>query len=168
MLERPCERQCRKCRIWKHHSRFRLKTAGHSTVSRFHPDCKDCEQKERNEKKNLDRPKAIIEARARSVAAKFEVSFDFIWIEMNYRAFVAEMRAMMTSEGLCGCCGHQFLGERDIQIEHREPARFEKDWAREHHKNLGLCCASCNCTKGKKPYAQWLDEQEEARLSNKT
>jgi hypothetical protein len=29
-----------------------------------------------------------------------------------------------------------------------------------------LGCGSCNRTKGKKPFAIWLDEQEGARLSN--
>ena len=72
----------------------------------------------------------------------------------------------MTPEGECTCCGHSFLNERDIQIEHREPPRFKNDLAREHACNLGLLCASCNGTKGDKPYAQWLDEQQDIRESN--
>ena len=165
---RPCESQCKKCGEWKHHSRFRLKSAGHSTVSRFNPYCKDCEQKERNETKNADRPKAIIEQRARSAARKAGTSLDFIWTGMNYRALVPVLRMMMTPEALCQGCGHEFLNERDIQIEHLEPPRHEKDWARLHARNLRLSCASCNRTKSKKPFAQWLDEQEGARLSNLT
>jgi len=31
------------------------KTAGNSTVARFDPTCRDCQQKERNEKKNAGR-----------------------------------------------------------------------------------------------------------------
>jgi hypothetical protein len=46
---RPCERQCQRCRLWKHHSRFHIKTAGNSTVARFDPVCRDCQQMERNE-----------------------------------------------------------------------------------------------------------------------
>jgi hypothetical protein len=85
---------------------------------------------------------------------------------MNYRALVPIFRAMMTPEGLCLCCGHPFLHERDVEIEHLEPPRFEQDWARLHTRDLRLACASCNRTKGSKPFAEWLDEQESARLSN--
>jgi hypothetical protein len=57
MEPRPCERKCVLCGEWKHHSRFRIagKTCN-STVSRFAPVCRDCRQKERNERKNSDRP----------------------------------------------------------------------------------------------------------------
>lgn len=85
---------------------------------------------------------------------------------MNYRALIPELRGLMTPEGLCKGCGHEFVNERDIQIEHIEPPRFAKDWARLHARNLRLCCGSCNRTKGQKPFSQWLDEQEGARLSN--
>jgi len=85
---------------------------------------------------------------------------------MNYRALVPALRAMMTDEGICTSCGHPFLNERDIQIEHIEPPRFVEDWARLHARNLRLACGSCNRTKGQKPYAVWLDEQEGARLSS--
>jgi hypothetical protein len=47
---------------WKHYSRFHakgLRKTGNSTDARirFSPICRDCEQKQRNEKKNADRPK---------------------------------------------------------------------------------------------------------------
>jgi HNH endonuclease len=164
---RPCERLCQTCRQWKHHSRFHLKT-GNSTDARFSPTCRDCEQKERNERKNEDRPIAIMRQRAATAARKAKVSVDFYWTQMNYAAFVPVLRAMMTAEGKCIGCGHPFLNERDIQIEHLEPPRKEihPDWARLHARNLRLACGSCNRTKGQKPFNQWLDEQEGARLSN--
>jgi len=168
---RRCERQCKKCHEWKHYSRFRSyrnnpgRKSIVSTVS-FSPICRDCEQKERNKKKNIDRPKAIIEQRARSAASKAGESFEFFWTQMNYRSLVSEMRAAMSDEGTCPSCGHKFLNERDIQIEHGDPSRFQKDWARLHRRNLRLVCASCNRTKGTKSHADWLDEQEGARLSN--
>jgi hypothetical protein len=169
---RPCERKCKKCppdKAWKHHSRFRSwkdKRNRNSTVSVFSDVCRDCEQKARNEKKNADRPRAIIEQRAATAATKAATSREFFWMQMNYRALVPELRGLMTPEGLCKVCGHEFLHERDIQIEHIEPPRFPKDWARLHARNLRLCCGSCNRTKGQKPFAQWLDEQEGARVSN--
>ena len=170
---RPCERKCLECSEWKHHSRFRsferTDRRRHSTVSPiigFHPRCRDCEQKLRNEKKNADRPRAIIEQRARAAATKYGKSFEFFWIEMNYQSLVPVLRALMTPEGLCQGCGHKFVNERDIQIEHIEPPRHDHDWARLHAGNLRLFCGSCNRKKGNKAFDQWLDEQESARISN--
>lgn len=74
----------------------------------------------------------------------------------------------MTEEGRCRSCGHPFLGQDDIQIEHREAPRGLGDWAREHARNIGIFCKSCNNTKNDKPYAIWLDEQEAARLANES
>jgi hypothetical protein len=120
----------------------------------------------RNEKKNADRPKAIIEQRARREATEAGETFDFLWMQMNFRSLVPVLRALMTPEGLCQGCGHEFVNERDIQIEHLHPPRFKQDWARLHTRNIRLGCGSCNGTKGSKPFDQWLDEQEGARLSN--
>jgi 5-methylcytosine-specific restriction endonuclease McrA len=165
---RVCERQCRTCGIWKHHSRFRPIPDFTSKVRtvRFRPDCRDCEQKARNEKRNTDRPLAIIRGRATKAARKAGVSTEFFWEQMNYRALVPQFRATVTDDGLCLSCGHSFLNERDIHIEHIEPPRGQNDWARLHARNLRLFCASCNGTKSNKPFAAWLDEQEGARLSN--
>jgi hypothetical protein len=87
-------------------------------------------------------------------------------VDMNYQSLVPVLRTLMTEDGLCQCCGHAFLNERDIQIEHLEPPRFYNDWARLHTRNLRLACGSCNSGKSGKAFVQWLDEQEEARLSN--
>jgi hypothetical protein len=167
---RPCERQCKACGEWKHYSRFhawRDKRRSNATVAvQFSPNCRDCEQKARNEKKNADRPKAIIESRAKTAAGKAGKSLEFFWTSMNYRALVPYLRAMMTPEGLCQNCGHRFVNERDIQIDHIEPPRFETDWARLHARNLTLRCGSCNNTKGNKSFSDWLDEQEGTRLSH--
>jgi hypothetical protein len=166
---RPCERQCKRCHQWLHHSRFRTwKNFRCSTESqiRFYPICKACEQKERNELKNIDRPKSIIENRARAAAAKASIGFKFFWTAMNYRALVPEFRAMLSDEGQCLCCGHKFENERDIQIEHLAPPRFKQDWARLHTRNLRLACTSCNKGKGITPFEDWLDNEENTRKSN--
>ena len=91
-----------------------------------------------------------------------------MWVNMNWRALVPVFRAMMTDEARCLCCGHRFDNERDIQIEHNYPPRFPADTARLHTRNLSIACASCNRTKARTPYNVWLDQQEEARLSNET
>ena len=132
----------------------------------FNATCKACEQRVANEQRNEDRPLAIIERRAAVHAQKAGVPFDFFWIEMNYRALVPVLRAMMGPEGRCMSCGHEFLNERDIQIEHRFPPRNRQDWARLHARNLWLLCASCNQVKGSKDPAPWLDEQEMVRIAN--
>jgi hypothetical protein len=135
-------------------------------VSTFRALCRDCEQIERNEKKNEDRPFATIRQRAATGARKAGVSLEFMWIQMNYRALVAPFRASLTDEGLCLGCGHKPLNERDVQIEHLEPPRHRQDWARLHTRNTRLTCGSCNRTKSAKVFSQWLDEQEGARISN--
>jgi 5-methylcytosine-specific restriction endonuclease McrA len=132
----------------------------------FSTRCKACEQKLRNEKKNEDRARAIVEQRARTAATKAEQSFPFFWEQMNYKSLVAPLRAFMSPEGTCQACGPPFVNERDVQIEHIEPQRTEKDWARLHARNLRFTCGSCNRAKGRTPYNLWLDEQEDARLSN--
>jgi len=136
------------------------------SIATFKRLCKACEQIERNEKKNADRAAAILKGRAANRAGSLRVPTTFIWINMNWRALVPILRALMTPDGRCQNCGHPFVNERDIQIEHHEPARFRGDWAREHARNLGLGCQACNTTKAAKPFAQWLDEQESARASN--
>ena len=166
---RPCERYCEGCQKPLHHSRFRTFLVRHSTVSNsvgFKKLCRACEQIERNKRKNTDRPKAIIYQRAKQRASKLGVSLEFMMTNMNWRALVPVMRAMGTDEAVCLNCGHAFLNERDIQIEHHEPPRGDGDWAREHARNLGLACSSCNKTKSDKPRSVYLDDQESARLSN--
>jgi hypothetical protein len=58
MEPRPCERKCAQCGEWKHHSRFhgRIRYLPNSTVGEieFDKDCRDCQQKERNERKNAE------------------------------------------------------------------------------------------------------------------
>jgi len=168
MEPRPGERKCAQCGLWKHHSRFasRQRKTPNSTVWQFDKECRDCQQKERNEIKNADRPLAIIKQRAAQAAHKAGTSTEFFMTQMNYGALVPLLRGMMGEDGICLSCGHPFVNERDIQIEHILPPRYEKDWARLHARNTRLFCGSCNRSKSDKPYGEWLDTQEGARLSN--
>jgi len=165
---RPCERLCRECQLWLHFSRFRTfrdsRCSAKSEI-RFASVCKACEQKERNEEKNTDRPKAIIEARAATRARELGVPKAFLLVNMNWNVLVPYLRAAMGG-ALCLDCGHAFVNERDVQIEHREPPRSDGDWAREHASNIALACGSCNRSKGSKTFASYLDDKEAARLSN--
>lgn len=193
-MTRPCERKCKTCGQWLHHSRFhswtREKRGSNGTFApiRFDTVCLDCRQKERNEKKNLDRPLAIIKQRALAAAHKAGAPIDFMWIDMNYASLVEAYRVLKDASlgtarkpnvpgipgydpdkpltAICQTCGHLFEGQGDIQIEHIEPPRHRKDWARLHARNLRLMCTSCNGKKSKKSFAQWLDDEEKCRIAN--
>jgi hypothetical protein len=134
----------------------------------FDKECRDCQQKERNERKNADRPLAIIRQRAAQAAHDAGASTDFFMIQMNYQGLVEDFRIRLENKAVCCGCGHAFINERDIQIDHILPPRHAQDWARLHTRNPRLFCGSCNRTKGKKSFVQWLDDQEGARLSNLT
>lgn len=166
---RPCERKCERCGQWKHHSRFHYTKSGNSIDAKiyFKKVCRACDQIERNERKNADRPLAIIRGRAQQAAHKAAIGTEFFMTDMNYYGLVPLMRILMADEGRCLNCGHAFINERDIQIEHIRPPRHNRDWARLHARNLRLFCGSCNKGKSDKVFDDWLDEMEEARLSNK-
>jgi hypothetical protein len=136
----------------------------------FDRECRPCQQKARNECKNEDRALAIIEARAGHRARQLGVTKDFMLMNMNWSALVPALRASMTTDGRCQSCGHEFVNERDIHIEHREPPREQAnggpDRAREHARNIGFLCHACNVSKKNKNFARWLDDEEDARLSN--
>ena len=171
-MPRPCERLCPEdkggCGQWKHYNRFHSWRRSNRSVATFAVLCRDCEQRIRNERKNEDRPLWIIKQRAKAYATKYGVVFDFLWINMNWRALVPMFRAMCSPEGLCLSCGHGFTSEPDIQLEHVEAPRHSKDFARIHARNIALRCGSCNRGKSDTPYTEWLDQEESKRLSNET
>ena len=168
---RPCERHCPKCDQWKHHSRFhsrkRKRARSRDLAVHFDTTCKDCQQIERNERKNAD-PAAWIMGRRIARHARLQgCTPEFLRVNMNWQALIPELRALLLPGAVCPCCGHPFKGESDIQIEHHFPPRWPKgDWARQHKRNLSLACGSCNDTKTDKAYDVWLDEQEDCRLAN--
>ena len=129
--------------------------------------CKACEQIERDKKKNADRAKAIIEARAAQRAREKEGGTKKDLLEkFNWEDLIPMMREYLKPGARCPRCRHAFRNERDIQIEHIFPPRGRDDWSREHRTNLMFLCQSCNSAKGNKPPDQWLDESEATRLSN--
>lgn len=167
---RPCERQCQRCELWKHHSRFtsrkRVPKSGGLGTIEFDTVCKDCQKIERHAKKNDDRALAIVKGRSDRAALAAGVPKSFMWVNMNHRALVGPYRAAMADDATCKSCGHPFDDEKDIQFEHREPPRHAQDWARLHARNIDMACGSCNGTKNKKGYAEYLDGAESERLTN--
>lgn len=138
----------------------------HVYVWHFDPRCRFCQQKERNERKNEDRPTAIVRDRAATRAHKAGVSVEFFMVNMNYRALIPDLRTALSGEGLCHNCGEAYAGQGDVHIEHIRPPRDERDWERLHARNLRLLCGSCNRVKGRKEFDPWLEEMEAARLAN--
>jgi len=136
----------------------------------FDAICKACQQINRNDAKNTNRPLALIKNRAHARAKMYGESTQFFMVRMNWRALVPDMRGAMSAEGLCKSCGHAFLNERDIQIDHIDPppsTPSRVDWAAyEHARNIRLLCASCNNLKGAKANTRFLEEQNAARISN--
>ena len=163
------QRCCRTCQQWLPYSRFckRLRKLPEGTFWHFDPDCRACQQKARNEAKNEDRPRAIIERRARAMAAKCGTTFDFFWEKLGWKSLVPIYRALTTDPGACcQSCFQGFDHERDIQIEHFLPPRGLDDWARHSARNLRFLCTNCNRVKGTKDPETWLDEEEGARIAN--
>lgn len=162
-------RYCMTHKGWVHYSRFCRRWRPDRGIWHWDEECKACQQIKRNEKKNQDRARALVERRAISRARILEVPKQKLLQDMHYLDLVADVRAKMTDEGKCVDCGEGFIdGDADIQFEHREPPRDDRwpDWAREHARNITLACGSCNRTKGNKPYSDYLDEAEETRMIN--
>jgi len=132
----------------------------------FKRNCRACEQIERNKTKNQDRALALVERRAISRACILGVSKRQLLDEMHYSDLVEDVRAKLNG-GVCPDCGHPFESEADLHFDHIEPPRTDHDWEREHISNIRLICACCNQAKGNKPFALYLKDREDTRISNK-
>ena len=168
-LRRGDDLWCPTCEQWLHFSRFRrsARRVGQGTVSHFKSKCKACEQTERNDKKNVDRARAILETRASDWAHKIGVNRQFMFETLNWQSLLPYLRAALEPGTLCTSCGHAHMNERDVQLDHRAPPRPEKhpDLARHHARNIQILCAASNNAKGSQPYEQWLDDQEDTRVA---
>ena len=164
------QRCCATCKEWKPHSHFckRRRIRPEGTFWDFDADCRACQQIARNEKKNQDRSHSIIERRARQLAARCGVAFDFFWTNLGWKSLAVPYRALATNldTAICQSCRHPFEHERDIQIEHISPPRHDQDWARHDARNIRFLCTNCNRAKSSKDHPTWLDEEEGARISN--
>jgi hypothetical protein len=106
-----------------------------------------------------DQARAIIERRADVRARQLHVTKGFMLIDMNWRALIPVMRALLGPDGTCPDCGRGFRHDRDIAIDHLEPPRRYQDWAREHARNLSLVCCSCNSKKQRRSLGDYLDNR---------
>jgi 5-methylcytosine-specific restriction endonuclease McrA len=158
---------CPGCNRWLHSSKFRPSEKGHGTVARYHSNCRVCEQSDRNDAKNEDRAKAIVLQRAAVRAEKAGVPTSFFMEELNWKSLIGMVDAYLDKPErvLCPNCGDHYIGERDFQIDHREPPRHVRDWERLHARNCGPLCTSCNVAKSDRTYVDWLEDQEVRRLS---
>lgn len=157
---------CPRCDRWLHPSRFRVKEKGHGTVPRFELKCRACEQSERTDRKNQDRADALVRQRAQIRAQAADVPLEFFMDDLNWTALVPIIDVYLNDErAICLNCGHRPINERDTQLEHRAAPRSPRDFARHHARNIAVLCGSCNAGKHDKGYTDWLDQQEDARLS---
>jgi hypothetical protein len=118
-----------------------------------------------NTRNNADRAHEIIEEQAEAAAAKAGTPLEFFCNEMNYAALVFRLHGLMGPDARCLGCGNSFVNYRDIILTYREPPRSPRDWDRLHASNIMFLCNACHRAKGQKPFAQWLDEAEAARVS---
>lgn len=155
------------CGRWLHPNRFyrRRRQGPNGSIWIYDRECKLCQQTKRVEVKHADPATAILLGRAGHVARTHGLGRTFVLEDLNYWSLLPQLRGMLGPEGLCPNCGHEYDHERDVQLDHREPPRHRGDLARLHARNVAILCGSCNNTKGTMAYADWLDDQESARLS---
>ena len=109
--------------------------------------------------RDRDHARAIIDRRADVRARQLRVTKGFILVDMNWRALIPLMRALLGPDGVCPDCGRGFRNDRDIAIDHLEPPRRYHDWAREHARNISLVCCSCKSRKQRLSLADYLDKR---------
>lgn len=157
---------CPGCDLWLHSSRFvgRKRETPSGTGWEYNKRCRACEQSERTDRKNENRALALVRQRASVRAQAAGVPLEFFMDDLNWSALVPLVQAYLDGAP-CRNCGHPALNERDVHLDHAEPPRHVRDFARHHARNIPVLCGSCNGSKRDKPYAAWLDDQEDARRS---
>jgi hypothetical protein len=98
---------------------------------------------------------AAVWQEAIAAARAADVSVNFFWEDMNYKALVACFRG--TLESGCPGCGVAFRTEADVYLIHLVPPRHAQDWARLHARNVGLLCGACAQAVTTQTYGAWLD-----------
>lgn len=157
---------CPGCKTWLHYSRFSpYRKNHHGTVVTFHSQCRTCEQSERDDRKNESRALVKIISSARSHARDWNVTTDELVYDLGWSELEDWVEAAIDGRAKCINCLHPFRGPDDVQIDIRDPVRGRDDRARMHVRNVGPLCRSCNNRKSGKPYSEWLDEEEQARIS---
>jgi hypothetical protein len=164
---------------WHHHVRFnrRKRYDDHENpneyVWEYDRDCKLYLQTCRVEKKNEDQARAIVERRASEVVREAnrvsgpKITLAFVMGALNYRSLIPLVRAYLLWPEECFCpnCASTYNQLSTFHFDHREPPRHPRDWARLHARNIGPLDRECNCAKGDMPYPEWLDLEEDKRLS---
>lgn len=169
---------CVGCEAWHHHSRFkrRQRKTPHGYVWEYDGECKLYQQTKRVEQKNADPARAIVEKRASEIVRKAnkvpgepKITLEFVMADLNYQSLVPMVRAFQAWPAECFCpnCGSPYNQMSTFHYDHREPPRDPRDWARLHARNIGPLDRECNCSKGDMAYGEWLDLEEDKRLSAK-
>lgn len=130
------------------------------------PNCRLAEQTIRDHGRDADPARYAIEGRAKELAGDMgkaigsTISFHFVLIELNHRALVPIMRALLSPDGRCLNCGRHRHETRQLHIEHRIPPLHTCDWPAQHARNLWIACAGCNLAKGRRDNDRdWLERE---------
>jgi hypothetical protein len=163
---------------WHHHVRFnRRKRCSDENpdvfVWEYDRDCKLYLQTIRVERKNEDQARSIVEKRAQDIVREAnrtpgpKITLAFVMGALNYKSLIPMVRAFLLWPDECFCpnCGSTYNQISTFHFDHREPPRHPRDWARLHARNIGPLDRECNCAKGDMLHAQWLDLEEDKRLS---
>jgi hypothetical protein len=121
----------------------------------------------RDHGRESDPARYAIEGRAKDLAGDLSkalgnsVSYHFVLVELNWRALIPIMRALLAPDGLCLNCGRHQDATRKLHIEHRVPVLNILDWAAQHARNLWIACGGCNGEKGRNDAdREWLEKEQ--------
>jgi len=166
--------ECRGHNAWHHHSRFnrRQRQSPDGPIWIYDPDCRLWQQTQRVAAKNEDEAQRIVEGRARRVVHEAnkaypdepKIGIDFVMGALNYKSLIPLVRAVLVWRDECTCPNCASSYDKPVELDHREPPRSTRDWARLHARNIGPLDRECNASKGDMAYADWLDLEEAKRL----
>jgi 5-methylcytosine-specific restriction endonuclease McrA len=137
-------------------------------------NCRLAEQTIRDHGKEADPARHAIESRAKEYARDLSkalgrtISYTFVLVELNRRALIPIMRALLSPDGLCLNCGRHRHGARELHIEHRVPPLTLVDWPAQHARNLWIACAGCNVEKGRnEANREWLEQEHRKWITDR-
>lgn len=142
------------------------KTATGSVRRLPEPNCGLAKQTIKDHGKEADPARYAIEGRAKELAGDLSkalgntIGYSFVLIELNWRALIPIMRALLGPDGRCFNCGRHHGDPRKMHIDHRVPPLCTADWPAQHTRNLWIVCAGCNTGKGRNEVNRdWLERE---------
>jgi 5-methylcytosine-specific restriction endonuclease McrA len=130
-------------------------------------NCRLAEETVRDLERQTDPARAAVVSRSKRLANDLTkalghpVGYQWVMIELNRRALIPILRALLGPDGLCLNCGYHQTEAKQYEIEHRFPPRSMTDWPAQHARNLWLSCPGCNRRKGSDcADRDWLESEQ--------